>query len=198
MAFTASEVCYNEFMPKTPTKLATSAQPKTTPQPTSAKVTSTQPETNHDGLVDRLVAWGCQLLHLQKHTHICQQLAKFVIVGVVNTLIDWGVYYLLADVWGWDPLLANIPSFSLATVFSYFASVKWVFDTTTRKTQRRLFIEFVVLNLIALGLTELLLYLLIDHLHLGNMLAKIIATAIVMVFNFITRKLFLEERKHPC
>lgn len=147
-------------------------------------------------IIDRLVAWGCKILHLQNYTHILQQLTKFVIVGVINTLIDWGIYYLLADILGWNPLLANIPSFSAATIFSYFASVLWVFDTTTRKTKRRLFIEFIILNLIALGLTELLLYLFIDGCGLDNMLAKVLATAIVMIFNFVTRKLFLEERKH--
>ncbi len=155
----------------------------------------TMPKNSGGDPIDQLVAWGCRLLHLQKYTHIFQQLAKFVIVGVANTLIDWGIYYVLADVWGWDPLLANIPSFSIATIFSYFASVLWVFETTTRKTKRRLFTEFVILNVVALGMTELLLYLFIDGLHLGNMLAKVIATAIVMIFNFVTRKLFLEDRK---
>lgn len=153
-------------------------------------------EKSTGDIIERLVAWGCKILHLQKYTHILQQLTKFIIVGVINTLIDWGIYYVLADVLGWDPLLANIPSFSAATVFSYFASVLWVFDTTTRKTKRRLFIEFIILNLIALGLTELLLYLFIDGCGFGNMLAKVLATIIVMIFNFVTRKLFLEERKH--
>lgn len=148
-------------------------------------------------LIDRLVAWGCQLLHLQKHTHILQQLAKFVIVGVASTIIDWGIYFVLADLVGWDPLIANIPAFAVATVFSFFTSIFWVFDTTKRKTRRRLFVEFIVLNLVAFALNELLLFVFINQLGLGNMIAKVITTAIVMVFNYLTRKLFLEDRAKP-
>lgn len=146
-------------------------------------------------IIDRLVAWWCRLLHLEKHSSLLSQLAKFVIVGFANTAIDWVLYFVLYYYIGLDPLIANIFSFSASTVFSYFASVLWVFNTTSRKTKRRLFTEFVVLNLVALGITELLLYLFIYQLGLNDMLAKVIATAIVMIFNYITRKLFLEDRQ---
>ena len=153
-------------------------------------------EKNPD-IIDRLVAWGCHLFHLDKHTKFFTQLAKFVIVGFANTAIDWALYFVLYYYLNLDPLIANIFSFSASTIFSYFASVLWVFDTTSKKTRRRLFTEFVILNLIALGITELLLYLFIYQLNLNDMLAKVIATAIVMIFNYVTRKLFLEEHHKP-
>jgi putative flippase GtrA len=52
--------------------------------------------------------------------------------------------------------------------------------------------EFLIFSIIGLLLTELLLWIGIDKLNMNAMIVKIVATAIVMVFNFITRKLFLE------
>ena len=120
--------------------------------------------------IDKIVAWGCQLLHLDRHTKMFQQLAKFVIVGCTNTAINWAIY------------------------FNYWASTTWVFDTTSKKTRCRLFVEFTVFNGFAfLTFDEGLLWFLIYPLGWNYMLAKVVTTACGMVFNFITRKMFLED-----
>ena len=46
--------------------------------------------------------------------------------------------------------------------------------------------------ILGLLLTELLMWLLSDKLGVHYMLSKIVVTGIVMVFNFVTRKIFLE------
>ena len=51
----------------------------------------------------------------------------------------------------------------------------------------------VVLSIVGLGLNELILWICIEKFAIYNMIGKVIATGIVMVFNFITRKLFLED-----
>ena len=56
------------------------------------------------------------------------------------------------------------------------------------------FIIFMILSIIGLLLNTLIVYVTIDVLHWWSLLAKVIATGIVMVFNFITRKMFLEKR----
>ena len=57
-----------------------------------------------------------------------------------------------------------------------------------------MFAEFIVLSIVGLLLTELIIYIAVDKLNINAMIIKIIATGIVMVFNFITRKIFLEKR----
>ena len=87
-------------------------------------------------------------------------------------------------------------AFAISTVFNYWASTTWVFDTTSNKTRRRLFVEFTVFNGFAfLAFDEGLLWFLIYQLGWNYMIAKVITTACGMVFNFITRKMFLED--HP-
>ena len=121
------------------------------------------------------------------------QIFKFVIVGGTATVLDWILYYILYNYLKINPLIANIISFSISTVYNYWASIKWVFEVNKDKSSKRLFIEFVLFSAIALGLTELLLWIGIDLLSMNAMLIKIIATIIVMIFNFITRKIFLEK-----
>ncbi len=55
------------------------------------------------------------------------------------------------------------------------------------------FIIFIVFSVIGLGLTELIMWLGVDIMKISYLIVKIIATAIVMVFNFVTRKIFLEK-----
>ena len=56
------------------------------------------------------------------------------------------------------------------------------------------FIVFVVLSLMGMLLNSLVLFICIDLIFMHNIIAKIIATAIVMVYNFVSRKIFLEKQ----
>lgn len=151
-------------------------------------------EARRTDLVDALVGWGCKTLHLTKYQEILTQLAKFTIAGVLNTAIDWGIFFSLYNIFGWNPVLSQAISFTVATIISFFINTVWVFNTTRKKTKQRLIAEFFVLNLIALGITTALIYLFIDIMHMNELLAKILTTVITMVYNYITRKLTLEDR----
>lgn len=146
-------------------------------------------------IVDRLVAWGCGVLHIRRQTKFFQQLAKFLIVGVTNTALNFLIYYLVGSI-GVNPLIASAVAFGLSSIFNFWASTTWVFDTTKERTRRRLFIEFIALSGLAFLLfDELLLGLLIDRAGWNWLLAKVLTTAVGMVFNFITRKIFLEGKR---
>lgn len=152
-------------------------------------------EVRKSDWVSALVGWGCKILHLTKYQGILTQLAKFTIAGVINTAIDWGIFFSLYNIFGWDPVLSQAIAFTVATIISFFINTVWVFNTTKRKTKKRLIAEFFVLNLIALGITTVLIYLFIDVMKMNELLAKILTTVITMVYNYVTRKLTLEDRK---
>ena len=121
------------------------------------------------------------------------QIFKFIIVGGIATLLDWIIYYILYRFIGINPLIANIISFSISMIYNFYASCKYVFNVTKSKTKYRLFIEFIVFSLIGLGINELLIFVFYTNLSWNAMLVKILATAIVMVFNFVNKKMFLEK-----
>lgn len=123
---------------------------------------------------------------------LLEQLVKFGIVGVIATLLEWIIFYICTNQLKIHYSISTIIGFSISTIFNYWASVKWVFDVNKEKSEKLNFILFVVLSIVGLGLNELILWICIEKFAIYNMIGKVIATGIVMVFNFITRKLFLE------
>lgn len=120
------------------------------------------------------------------------QLMKFGLVGGIAFVIDFAVLYLCTSIFGIYYLISSFISFTVSTVFNYIASVKWVFDVDKKKSQSKNFVIFIVFSVIGLGLNQLIMWIGVDKFNLYYLLVKIIATAIVMVFNFVTRKMFLE------
>lgn len=122
------------------------------------------------------------------------QIFKFIVVGGIATIIDWIIYFILYKFVKIDPLIGNLIAFSISAIYNYWASCKYVFEVTKEKGKTRLFIEFMVFAFIGLGINELLIWIFYTQLHWNAMLVKVMATILVMVFNFITRKKFLEKK----
>lgn len=120
------------------------------------------------------------------------QLAKFGVVGVVATVIDFGVMNLLHYGAHLDILLANTAGFTISLIFNYVASMKFVFEHRDGMSRRREFAIFVVLSVIGLALNDGIVLALNKGLALEANIAKVAATALVMMYNFATRKIFLD------
>ena len=123
---------------------------------------------------------------------LIQQIAKFGVVGILATLLDYGLLFALTEWAGLYYLLSSMLSFSISTIFNYVASVRWVFVVNQKYSKTRNFVLFVILSIIGLGLKALAMWLGVEFLHWHYMIVKIGATALVMVWNFITRKKVLE------
>lgn len=124
--------------------------------------------------------------------NLIKQLFRFGIVGGIAFLIDYSVLFICTEYLGIYYLISSFISFTVSTVFNYIASVHWVFDVDQKKSQRRNFVLFIVFSVIGLGINQCIMWFGVEKLDLYYMLVKIGATAIVMVFNFVTRKMFLE------
>ncbi len=123
---------------------------------------------------------------------LIKQLFRFGIVGGIAFLIDYSVLFICTEYLGIYYLISSFISFTVSTVFNYIASVRWVFDVDQKKSQRRNFVLFIVFSVIGLGINQCIMWFGVEKLDFYYMIVKIGATAIVMVFNFVTRKMFLE------
>jgi putative flippase GtrA len=72
---------------------------------------------------------------------------RYLLVGVFNTLLDFGLFTLFAVVVGIHPLVANILSTSITLCVSYLLNRVFVFRTA-RSVQRTV-VQFVVVTLIS-------------------------------------------------
>ena len=123
---------------------------------------------------------------------IIKQLMRFGIVGVLAFIIDYGLLYILTEKIGVYYLESSLISFGVSVIFNYIASVLWVFDVDKKKSKVKNFIIFIVLSVVGLGINQLLMWFGVDKIHIYYMIVKLFATGVVMIFNFITRKIFLE------
>ena len=127
-----------------------------------------------------------------KNNKLLMQILKFGVVGVTAFIIDYGIFTILSQLLGIHYLIASIISFSISVIYNYILSIKWVFDISKKQTPKE-FIIFIILSVIGLGLNSLIMYVSVDLMQIHEMISKIVATAIVMVYNFITRKIFIEK-----
>lgn len=128
-----------------------------------------------------------------KNKKLLKQLFKFGVVGGTAFIIDYGLLYLLTDFCHINYLISAAISFVVSLIYNYILSIKWVFDVGHKQTFKDVFL-FAFLSTIGLGINELIMFIGSDKFNINYLVVKIFATGIVMVYNFITRKLFIEKK----
>ena len=124
---------------------------------------------------------------------LLSQIIKFGLVGFLCFFIDYGIMVFLTEVAGVHYLLSSGISFTVSVIVNYVLSLTYVFETK-QKNRVKEFIIFVVLSVIGLGINQVLMWFCVDILGIFYMISKIGATAVVMVYNFVTRKMILEKK----
>ena len=125
--------------------------------------------------------------------NIVKQILKFGVVGGGAFLIDYSLLFILTDICHIYYLTSSVISFIVSFIFNYILSITWVFEA--KKQDIKQVVIFLILSLIGLGLNQVIMYLSVDIFKIYYMVSKLFATVIVMVYNFITRKIFVEEKK---
>ena len=114
---------------------------------------------------------------------------KFGMVGVLNTLVNWIIFFIL-NLFGMYYILANIIAYTLGTINSYLWNTLWVFKYR-EKASADTTIKFIILNLVGLGLNTGILYILVDLYNLNKFIGLVITTIIVMIINYVVNKLWV-------
>lgn len=125
---------------------------------------------------------------------LLKQAAKFGVVGVLCFGIDYGLMILLTELGKLDYLLSSGISFSVSVVVNYLLSMRFVFRSRENCSKTKEFIAFVGLSITGLLLTEALMWIGVERLNFHYMVIKVVVTGVVMIYNFVTRKIVLEER----
>lgn len=138
---------------------------------------------------------------------LLEQILKFGVVGFVCFLIDFGITTGLTNLVGVHYLISKFLGFVISAVVNYILSIKFVFTQKKEMDKKKEFTVFLILSAIGLVINEIVMYVCIDGIYVHNgflqanitdglmvSISSVIATGIVMVYNFISRKLFLERK----
>ncbi|MGV9185673.1 GtrA family protein [Arcanobacterium canis] len=120
------------------------------------------------------------------------QMSKFGIVGVLATALDFLILWGLVSLAGMNYLVGATIAYTISLVFNYVASMRYVFQRRDDLKRSYEFTIFVVLALIGLLLNNLTMWVLTGLFTVNYMISKVFATALVMVWNFASRKALLE------
>ena len=139
--------------------------------------------------------------------NLLNQIIKFGIVGLFCFLIDFGITTGFTNLLGIHYLISKFLGFVVSAVVNYLLSIKFVFTQKKEMDKKKEFTVFLILSAFGLLINEIVMYLCIDGIYArsgqlqelvshANMVAlsSILATGIVMVYNFISRKLFPERK----
>lgn len=125
---------------------------------------------------------------------IVRQFCRFSVVGVVAFLIDYGLLFVFTDMLYMHYLLSSMLSFSVATTFNYVYSTKYVFECKEEQNKAGQFTVFLLLSACGLLLNSMLMKTLVENMEIHYMYAKLFSAVVVSIWNFASRKIFLEEK----
>lgn len=150
---------------------------------------------------------------MEKKNKLLEQILKFAVVGGLSFVIDFVITLIVSTIArkaGLDVAISatigGVFGFCISLIFNYIMSMKFVFERKDDMDRKKEFIIFALLSAIGLVLNELILYfgVIICNGIMPQIVeayptvitagVKMVATGIVMVYNFISRKMTLEKK----
>ena len=113
---------------------------------------------------------------------------RYIVLGFGVTALDFGLLILQVKVFHVYYLYAACLSYLVANITQYSGCVKYVFCESTRPAGFKWFFTFFLLGLIGLGILYTFMYLFVEKLGWNYLFAKVVVSAFIFTFNFLTRR----------
>jgi putative flippase GtrA len=119
------------------------------------------------------------------------EIVKYGISGALAFFCDFGVLYFCTEFLDIHYLASNIFGYVAGLTVAYMLNVNWVFKY--RKYQKT-WVEFFIFNaivVVGLAISEIIMAFLVDFSNIHYLIAKVVASFFVMVFNYTAKKYIL-------
>lgn len=129
-----------------------------------------------------------------------KQFLSYFGVGGAAAIVEWICFSLFVSVNGLPYLLATVFAFILSTTVNWILGRIFTFRESAYKQKR---VKEVVLiffvSVIGLGLNMMLMYLFVNEIgmktNIHQTIAKVLATGMVFIWNFLSRKLWIYRKR---
>lgn len=115
---------------------------------------------------------------------------RFSIVGVINTLVNLAVLFVLTEFFGVYYVISAVFAFIAAVTNSFVLNKTWTFKYKTKNNLSKKYTQFFMVSIIAFIVNLLILYFLTEYLHFYYMTSQIIGIIFNLIINFLGNKLW--------
>jgi len=122
-------------------------------------------------------------------------LARFAMVGGMNTVIDAALFFALTTAASMPPVHANVVSYSAGVLNSYIINRSWTFRGSPQVKHRDQFLRFALCNFLMLGLSSTIIWQTVPI--LGVIKAKLVSIIVTFAFGYLINRTFVFPGKLP-
>ncbi len=108
--------------------------------------------------------------------------SKFTVVGIVNTIIDFSVFYILHDLFDITFIYAHISAFFVALINSFYFNAIWTFKNLKLNQLVKQITLFIAVGFSGLILSTITIYLASQFMWVY--FAKILAMGVSLIWNY--------------
>jgi putative flippase GtrA len=126
------------------------------------------------------------------------EFARFCATGLTNSVVDFGLYIFLTRTfafWAGHIVAASAIAYAAAICVSFMLNNFWTFRRDGRGWARRS-IKFLIVSYTALGI-HVVVFWFLTELGMNDLLAKVAATAVGGVWNFLMYKFWAFAVREP-
>ncbi|MBR5954006.1 MAG: GtrA family protein [Methanobrevibacter sp.] len=127
-------------------------------------------------------------LFVDKTDNVFLQFFRFIFVGGTAFIIDFSIYFALVEFLNINYLIAATIAFFISVLANYYLSTSWVFNQIQIENKTFEFNIFLAISIVGWILTEILLYIFTDMCSINYLWSKIIASILVLFWNFSARR----------
>ena len=121
----------------------------------------------------------------------------YAIFGVLTTLVNLSIFYILTSICHFDEYISNIIAIITAVIFAYFTNKDLVFHSEANEFGEKVieFCRFILGRLFTMAFEYIGCAILFQYVPISPMLSKCIITFIVIILNFFISKFFAFKKK---
>lgn len=126
------------------------------------------------------------------HSESFNQLVKYVLIGILGLVVDFGTYWILTDI-NINVEIANMISSTCGIINNFFWN-----SYTNFKVHNRMFLRFIsyfLVGQITTVFTTISLFIFATKLGFSHLIVKVIATIVATLIQFVLNK-FVTFRKN--
>ena len=133
---------------------------------------------------------------LEKFYYKNEEFIKYCLISLFCTLILYLVFFIVDLITKGNYLIANFFSYTISFALLFYLNQRLFKARPKRKRDKFSQLSiFIIIRVIGFPLDSLVLSVLITKFNMGNMVAKIVGSLIMFMYNYITNKLFVFKKQ---